>query len=189
MKKFLAMMMMAGLVSVAGAADKLGVVDMEDLIRLHPNTAADKKLLETTVKEFEAERDKLRARIKELNESFEKAAKEFDNPALNEKAKAKAKEDAMRRRDVLVEADRDMQDTVRKRQRELNDQEMRMLKRTTDELRQIIGKYAKDKKYTLVVAANTVAYYDEDIEITNEILKQMGVDPALRKALPAAETK
>jgi len=174
------------LASVA-SAQKYAVVEMEDLVRLHPNTSADKKLLESMVKDFEAERDKLRSRVKELGESFEKAAKEYDNPALSEKAKQKAREDATRRREVTIEADRDLQETVRRRQQELSDQEMRMLKRTTDALREEVTAYAKEKGYQAIFAANVMPFYAKELDATDDVLKRLGVDPKLRKTLEKTE--
>lgn len=174
------------LASVA-SAQKYAVVEMEDLVRLHPNTSADKKLLESMVKDFEAERDKLRARVKELGESFEKAAKEYDNPALSDKAKQKAREDATRRREVAIEADRDLQETVRRRQQELSDQEMRMLKRTTDALREEVTAFAKEKSYQAIFAGNVMPFYSKELDVTDDVLKRLGVDPKLRKTLEKTE--
>jgi Skp family chaperone for outer membrane proteins len=117
----------------------IAVIDLETLVRLHPNTASDKKLLEQTLKEFTGEKD----------------------------------------------AEREYNETVRSLQRQLTEQEMRMLKRTTAEIEEAVAGYAKAKQLQLVLqlpgeklgAVSGVIYAAPPLNITTNIMKLMGINP------------
>ena len=89
---------LALLAAGAVSAGKLGVVEMDILLRLHPNTVADEALMKELVERLEAEQEKGKAQLKELNEAFEKAVEAYENPSLSDKQRAKAKADADRAR-------------------------------------------------------------------------------------------
>ena len=72
---------------VAARAQSVAVVDMEELVRLHPDTASDKKLFDQTLKDFRAENDELRQRLEALQDDFEKIRKESQDPSLSDKAR------------------------------------------------------------------------------------------------------
>ena len=176
-----------------GETPAIAVVDLEELVRLHPNTASDKKLLEQTLKEFTSQKEQLQTRFEEARKTFEEAVREVQNPALSEKAKKKAEDEAMARRTAAVEAERELTETVRSLQRQLTDQEVRMLKRTTGEIEEAITAYAKSKKIELVLqlpgeklgAVSGVLYAAPPMNITTNIMKLMGIRPeAAAETLP-----
>ena len=176
-------------VCLAGAAlaqsSGIAVIDLETLVRLHPNTASDKKLLEQTLKEFTGEKDQLQARLEAARKAFEAAVRDVQNPALSEKAKKKVEDDAMTKRSTLVDAEREYNETVRSLQRQLTEQEMRMLKRTTAEIEEAVAGYAKAKQLQLVLqlpgeklgAVSGVIYAAPPLNITTNIMKLMGINP------------
>ena len=167
--------------SLALAQDKTAVVNMVDLVRFHPSRERDRKLMQDTEKEYQEKLDKQRDRFEQLREDYERAVKEARNPALNEKAKAEAEEKAMRHRDVLAEADRDLRQEMQKLQRELGDLDARLLRQVTGEIREVITAFSREARYALVLDGTTLAYFDPKLEVTDEILKRMGVDPKVRK--------
>ena len=183
---------------LAGAATAqspaIAVVDLEDLVRLHPNTTADKKLLEQTLKEYSGQKEQLQDRVEATRKAFEAAVKEVQNPALSEKAKKRAEEDAMEKRGEALEAEREYSETVRALQRQLTEQEIRMLKRTTAEIEAAVAAYAKAKQVDLVQqlpgeklgAASGVMYANPALNITTNIMNLMGIRPAPPKADEAA---
>ena len=118
MKQMMVMLAAVLAATVMLAQEKTAVVNMVDLVRFHPSRERDRKLMQDTEKEFQAKLDKQRDRFEELREEYEKAVKEARNPALNEKAKAEAEDKAMKHRDVLAEADRDLRQEMQKLQRE-----------------------------------------------------------------------
>lgn len=179
---------------VFGQAPTIAVVDLEELVSLHPNTAADKKLLEQTLKEFTAEKDELRERFEKARDAFEDAVKEVQNPALSEKAKRKAEDEALKRRTAALNAEREMSERVRALQRQLTEQEVRMLKRTASEIEDAVAGYARARKIDLVLqlpgeklgAVSGVLYAAPPLNITTNIMTLLGIRPEAAEK-PAAE--
>lgn len=167
--------------AVVMAQEKSAVVNMLELVRFHPSRERDRKLMQDTEKEFQAKLDKQRDRFDQLRDDYEKAVKEARNPALNDKARAEAEDKAMKHRDVLAEADKDLRSEMQKLQRELGDLDSRLLRQVTGDIREVITKYAQENKLGVVLDGTTLAYFDPKLEATDEILKRMGVDPKVRK--------
>lgn len=178
-----ATMVMAALLAatVAMAQEKTAVVNMVDLVRFHPSRERDRKLMQDTEKEFQSKLDKQRDRFEQLRDDYEKAVKEARNPALNDKARAEAEDKAMKHRDVLAEADRDLRQEMQKLQRELGDLDTRLLRQVTGDIREILSKYAQEAKYGIILDGTTMAYFDPKLDVTDDVLKRMGVDPKVRK--------
>jgi len=177
------------------AAEKTAVVNMVDLVRFHPSRERDRKLMEETEKEFQAKLDKQRDRFEELRADYEKLVKEARNPALNDKAKAESEDKAMKHREVLSQADRDLRGEMQKLQGELGDLDARLLRQVTGNIRTVVTKYAQDKKLDVVLDSTTMAYFNPQLEITDDVLTLLGVDPKVRtekkktESEPAAEKK
>lgn len=167
----------------ASAQQKIAVVDLEKLIRLHPNTIADKELLEATLKDYSAQKEQLQSVAISTRKAYEEAIREASNAALSESAKQKAEAAAMEKRQAAIEADRNAAEKVRELQRSLNEQEMRMLKRTSDVIERAVNAYAKGKGIDLVLqlpsgklgAISGVIYSNENMDITPDIMKLLGI--------------
>jgi Skp family chaperone for outer membrane proteins len=171
------------------AQEKTAVVNMIDLVRFHPNRERDRKLMQDTEKEYQAKLDKQRDRFEQLRDDYEKAVKESRNPALNEKARAEAEDKAMKQRDVVADAERDLRQDMQKYQRELGDLDTRLLRQVTGDIRERVSKFAAENKYTLILDGTTLAYSDPKLDVTDAVLKQMGVDPKVRKEAVDKEAK
>jgi Skp family chaperone for outer membrane proteins len=163
------------------AEEKTVVVSMIDLIRYHPNRERDRKLMSDTEKEYQEKLDKRRERFEQLREDFERVAKDARNPVLSDKARTEAEAKALKQRDVVAEAERDLRQEAQKLQRELAELDSRLLRQVTGEIRETITKYAKDTKASLVMDASTLAYHDPKMDVTDDVLKRMGIDPKVRK--------
>ena len=187
---FPALFALCVLVSTAvRAADlKIGVVDMEKLVRCHPNTESDRKLLEETAKDFAAQRDALRTRFEDAAKAFEATARQAQDGALSEKARQRAADEARSRREEAMAAEREYAEKTRDLQKQLSDQQARMLKRTYTEIQQAVAAFAKENGYTLVAEAPTgekagspasIVYFDESFDITQAIMDRLGLqEPA-----------
>ncbi|HNX33097.1 MAG TPA: OmpH family outer membrane protein [Kiritimatiellia bacterium] len=163
------------------AQEKTAVVNMVDLVRFHPSRERDRKLMQETEKEYQAKLDKQRDRFEQLRDDYEKAVKEARSPALNEKARAEAEDKAMKHREVLTEADRDLRQEMQKLQRDLGELDTRLLRQVTSDIRDVLSKYAQETKSTVILDGTTIAYFDPKLDVTDDILKRMGVDPKVRK--------
>lgn len=175
----------AGLV----AQEKTAVVNMADLVRFHPSSERDRKLMQDTGKEFQAKLDKQRDRFDQLYKDYEKAVKEARNPALNDKAKAEAEDTAIKHRDVLSEAERDLNAESQKLRRELSDQETRLMRQIMGDIREVVNKFAQESKYAVVLDGTVLPYYDLKLDVTDDVLKRMGVDPKVRKEAKEKDAK
>ncbi len=183
--RFAALLAVLAASSLAAADLNLAVVDMEQLVQRHPNTASDKKLLEQTLQEYSEQKETLQSLAETARKAYEAAAKEAQNPALSDKAKQRQEEDAQRKREAAVRADREYSETVRNLQRQLTDQEMRMLKRTYAEIQGVIAAHAKENGLSLVMElpgrklgnASGVVYSEASLDITTAILTRMGISP------------
>ncbi len=169
--------------AAAPHAPKIAVIDLEKLIRLHPNTKEDKKKLEATLKDYTKQKEQLQAVAASTRKAFEAAVREVANPALSETAKQKAEAAALEKRQAALEADRNAAEKIRELQRELNKQELKMLKRTSDVIEREIAAYARDNGIDLVLqlpsklsAGSGVAYSAPDMDITGEIMKRLGIE-------------
>lgn len=186
--KYTRIMMVAVMAALMGAAEeKVAVVQMVDLVRFHPNSERDRKLMQDTEKEFQAKLDKRRDRFDQMRSEFEALVKESRNPALNDKARTEAEDKAAKHRTVLAEAERDLRQELQKYQRDLADMETRLLRQITGELRDVVSKYAKDNKYTIIMDGTSLPYFDEKLDVTDQVLKQIGIDPKIRKEAKAKE--
>ena len=181
------------------AQQKVAVINLGKLIELHPNTARDKAVLEATLKDFAAQRDQMKAEVVVKRKAFEEAARAMDNPALSEKARAEARADLLAKRDVAVEAEKATAEKVRDLQHQLTEQEVRMLKITSDEIRNATAAYAKkhgidvvlqgpDPKHQIV---SSVFYSNPAVDITKPIMDLLGIKepPAEAPAEEKADTK
>ena len=66
-------------------------------------------------------------------------------------------------------------------QNDLGELESRLIKLETDDIRAKISAYAKEHDYDLIADSTILAFAKESFDVTDEILKSMGVDPAKRK--------
>ena len=163
-------------------AQSIATVDMEELIRLHPDTASDKKLFDQTLKDFRGENDELRQKLEALQDDFEKIRKESQDPTLSDKARKAAEERASKARDSLIAADRTAREKMQARQEQLSDMQSRMIKKTFNEIREVVRKYAEGRKLPVVFSANQVVYCDKSLDITDAILKQMNITQPAHEA-------
>lgn len=181
------------------AQQKVAVINLGKLIELHPNTARDKAVLEATLKDFASQRDQLKAEVMLKRKAFEEAARAVDNPALSEKARAEARADLLAKRDIAIEAEKATAEKVRDLQRQLTEQEVRMLKITSDEIRAATAAYAKKHGIDVVLQApdpqrqivSSVFYSSPSVDITKPIMELLGVkEPSAAKdEAPADEKK
>ena len=175
---------LAILASLSAFADlKIGTVNMIHLVELHPTHESNKTLVKSSNDDFKAKLDEKQDALKAMLDDARKTYDDLQNPMLSATAKADAQKklDGMQQK---VNAAR--QDLIRSEQnyREtMNDLETRLLKMETSDIRAKISVYAKEKGLDLVIDSTMAAYANDDLDVTDDILKAMNVDPAKRKAL------
>ena len=175
---------LAILASLSAFADlKIGTVNMIHLVELHPTHESNKALVKSSNDDFKAKLDEKQDALKAMLDDARKTYDDLQNPMLSATAKADAQKklDGMQQK---VNAAR--QDLIRSEQnyREtMNDLETRLLKMETSDIRAKISVYAKEKGYDLVIDSTMAAYANDSLDVTDDTLRAMKVDPAKRKAL------
>ena len=182
MKKVMMMAAMVAALTVA-AEMKIGTVNMVDLVRLHPNHEANRTLVKTTDAEYKAKLDAKQDALKALLDDARKIYDDTQNPMLSVSAKAEAQKklDGMQQkvnaaRQELLRSEQNYRETM-------NDLETRLLKMETSDIRAKISAYAKEKGLDLVIDSTMAAYANDALDVTDDILRAMNVDPAKRKTL------
>ena len=176
MKKLVFAMAVAAAMA-ASAEMKLGTVDMMLLVKNHPNYDSNKTLLTSTDKDYQKKLEKIKSEGDSLQEEGKKLMEQMRNPMLTAKAKADIEKQLGDIQQKLMGIEqRYRSDAMRSRQ-DLQDLEARLLRTTTDDLKKRIAKYAAANGYDLIFDSNAAAYATSTLDVTDAMLKDLGVDP------------
>jgi Skp family chaperone for outer membrane proteins len=178
-----ALMMTVCGMCIAGE-QKIAVVDMNELLKSHPETEQAEAVLEETVKEIEAEKEKLMSKLEGLRDEVEGIMNQAKNRALSDGKRKKLKSAAEEKYKELRKMDFQAKKTMSQRKMELNEQKMMMHKRIVEEISEKVAKYADKKGYAFVLdkagigmsGMPAVIHADEDADITDAIKKLLAKD-------------
>ena len=166
-------------ITVAGAFAemKVGSVDMLLLVRNHPNYDSNKTLLTSTDKDYQKKLEAIKAEGEALQEEGKGLMDQMRNPMLIAKAKAdiEGKLGEIQKKLAGI-AQRYQSESMRCRQ-DLQELESRLLKTTTDDLRKRLAKFSEKNGYDFIYDSNAVPFAKKEYDVTDEMLKAMGVDP------------
>ncbi|MBQ6341012.1 MAG: OmpH family outer membrane protein [Kiritimatiellae bacterium] len=170
--------------SVAAFADlKICTVNMIHLVELHPTHESNRALVKSSNEDYKAKLDAKQDALKALLDDARKIYDDTQNPMLSVSAKAEAQKklDGMQQkvnaaRQELLRSEQNYRETM-------NDLETRLLKMETSDIREKISAYAKEKGLDLVIDSTMAAYANDALDVTDDILRAMNVDPAKRKTL------
>ena len=180
MKKILILAAMAAALTVA-AEVKIGTVNMVDLVRLHPNHESNRALVKTTDSEYKTKLDAKQDELKEIADEGKKSQSDLQNPMLSTQARAAAQKKLESIQKRFLDGQQEMRQMATRFQNDLGELESRLIKLETDDIRAKISAYAKKNDYDLIADSTILAFAKESFDVTDEILKAMGVDPAKRK--------
>jgi len=185
-KKAALLTVLSGMVAISATAFaemKIGTVNMVDLVKLHPSYETNKALLKSTDKDYKEKLDKRQEDIKAIADEGKKAQEDLSNPMLSVSAKASAQKNLESVQRRYIAARQDMEAEVRRYQNELSELEGRLMKLQTEDIREKISAYAKKNGYDMIIDATMLAYSKESFDVTDDVLRAMGIDPAKRKTL------
>ena len=208
--------LMAGVLTVVlavsngfGAEMKLATIDMSKVMKSFNETKSAEELLAKQIEEFEAEQKDMVADRDKLRKEFEAARESAKDKALSDKEREKKMDGAEEKLNALRDCELKIRDRMNQRQKEIADQKVRMQRRIVGKLRDIIGKYAAEKKLTLVLdsaslgmsGVEMVVYSTDEMDITAGVIKIVNdgiptpvelpakVEKAEKSAKAGAETK
>ena len=176
--KTLALAACAVAVLTASAEVKIGVVDMMSLVRNHSSYEPNKKLLSDTEKDYTRKIDGMKSDLEEIQEEGKKLSEQLRNPLLSAAAKEKLEKEMVDVQGRFVSLQQRIRGEVMRTQQELQGLEGRLLKATTEDLRRKINEFAESGGYDIIVDRTAAPYSKEALDVTPEVLKAMGVDPA-----------
>jgi len=146
-------------------------------VRNHPNYESNKELLTSTDKDYQKKLDVIKAEGDKLQEEGKKLAEQVRNPMLAAKAKADVEKQLMDLQQKLVGIEQRYRAEAMRNRQDLQDLEARLFKTTTEDLRKRIAKFAEAKGYDFVFDRTATPYYKPTYDVTDALLKEMGVDP------------
>ncbi len=167
--------------SVASFGLKLGTVDMLVLTKNHPAYETNKTLLLNTEKDFRKKLDELKKELDSIQAEGEKHVEAARNPMASPKVKAEAEQALGEIQNRYMQQQQKMRTEMMRSQQELAQLETSLVKAQTDDLKKRISKFAEKNGYDVVVDSTAAFYAKESFNVTDAVLKEMGVDPAKAK--------
>ncbi len=180
MKK-IAMMAVVAATMAAAAGMKIGTVNMVDLVRLHPSHESNRTLVKTTDNDYKAKLEAKQDELKEIAEEGKKAKGDLQNPLLSTSARADAQKKLESVQQKFLAGQQEMRQMANRFQTDLSDLESRLIKLETEDIRVKINTFAKENGYDIIADSSMLAFSKDSFDVTDAILKALGVDPAKRK--------
>ena len=163
--------------ATAFAEAKFVMVDMVLLVRNHPSYDANKELLTSTDKDFQKKLDAIKSEGEKLQAEGRQLADQLRNPMLADKAKGDIEKQLMDIQKKLVGIEQRYRAEAARCRQDIQDLEGRLLKTTTDNIRKRIAKFAEENGYDIVFDQQSAPYAKPAYDVTDQVLKAMGVDP------------
>ena len=180
MKKLLIALCVAS-VSVAALAIKVATVDMVILVKNHPAYDTNKTLLLNTEKDLRKKLEDMNKELTAIQEEGKKHAETLRNPMSSKKAKDDAEMALREIENRYMQQQNKVRAEMMRSQQELAQLEAGLLKAQSDDLKKRISKFADKNDYDLVIDSSAALYSKSSFNVTDAVLKEMGVDPAKAK--------
>tara|TARA_B100000035_G_scaffold233403_1_gene201667 strand:+ start:44837 stop:45325 length:489 start_codon:yes stop_codon:yes gene_type:complete len=161
MKKILLIIFTCFLTNIANSEVKIGFVQVDQILKNAPQTAASNKKLE---KEFKKRTDTLKKAIQEIQKEEKDFAK--NSLTLSDKEKEKISRKLQQSKIDAQRDERELREDIDIRRRE-------EINELQTEVNKTIEKIAADQKFDLIVYQG-VAYASPKIDITDQVIKALG---------------
>ena len=185
--------MMLGMMALCAAAAfgdvKIGTVDMMVLVRNHKSYDTNKKMLQDSEKKYQKELDSMKAELDALQEEGKKVADQGRNPMLAQAQKDKIEKELLDIQNKFVAGQQKLRTKAMESQQKLQEFESMLLKSTTEDIRAVVNKFAEDNGYDLIVESTVTAFAKKSLDVTDSLLKEMGIDPKYAKGREKDEGK
>lgn len=186
MKKLVGILSVA--LSLSAVAElKIGVVDMMLLVRNHPQYESNRTLLTSTEADYKKRLDAMKSDLDSIQDEGRKLADELRSPMLAEAAKKKLENRLVDIQTRYMKQQQTLRSEAMRNQQELQDLEARVLKQQASDLKKRVEDYAKRASFDMILDASAAIYFAEKFDVTEAILKEMGVDPKKAKTVSVKE--
>ena len=176
MKRIVACACAVAAALVASAGMKVGTVNLETLIKNHPNHESNRTLVKSTADDYRKKMEARQEQAKVLMEEGKKIQSDYQNPMLSAAAKTdlQKKMDGLQRK--LYSLQQEMRADDQHYQEELADLQQRLFKIEKKDVEEKITEFAKEQEYDLIVDVAACGFSKPDLDVTENILKKMGVE-------------
>ena len=185
--------MMLGIMALCAAAAfgdiKIGTVDMMVLVRNHKSYDTNKKMLQDSEKDYQKELDDMKAELDALQDEGKKIADQARNPMISQSQKDKIEKELLDIQNKYVAGQQKFRAKAMESQQKLQELESQLLKITTEEIRAVVTKFADDNGYDLIIESTVTAFAKKSLDVTDSLLKEMGIDPKYAKGREKDEGK
>lgn len=188
MKKIVALAAIAAS-TMAFAELKIGIVDMMILVRNQSQYEANKQLLLSTEKDYQKRLDAMKSEMDSMQDEGKKLADEYRNPMLSQAAKTKLENEMMALQQKLMTQQQKLRAEAMRNQQDLGDLEARLLKAQADDIRKRVSDYAGKNGYDCILESTAAIFAKPELDVTDGVLQEMGVDPKTAKRSAEDEGK
>lgn len=183
-KIFVFITIITATVTMASAAQKIAVVDMEAVVRAHPKAEQNDKALRAKQAELEAKRDALLAELKAKEEKIVQLEKDIrTNPMYTEKVKREKAEEGRALVLDLQKSEKEIRSKVAEMQRELTKQERMLFDEVMNDIQTAVKKISTEKGFSMALDSSAyraavpmpiVVYSEPSIDITDFVIAAIG---------------
>ena len=188
MKKIIAVAAVALCASVF-ADLKIGTVEMMLLVRNHKSYDTNKKMLQDSEKDYQKDLDNMKAELDALQDEGKKVADQARNPMISQAQRDKIEKELLDIQNKYVAGQQKLRAKAMESQEKLQEFEARLLKATTEDIRAAVSKFADENGYDIIVESTVTAFAKKSLDVTDSILKEMGIDPKYAKGREKDESK
>ena len=164
--------------AIAMADLKIGTVEIGILIRNHKRYETNKRFLDDSEKESQARLESMRKDLEKVQADGQKIADEAQNPMLAAGRRQELEKRLMEIQKKLISGQQALRGEAMRAQQDLQSTEAKFQKIMGDDLRKVISDFAATNGYDLVIDSSAVPYSSKSMDVTDGVLKLMGVDPA-----------
>lgn len=174
--------------TLAAFADvKIGTVDMMLLVRNHKSYEGNKAYLTETEASCKRKLDAMKTGLQSLQDEGRKLADELRNPMLADASKKSLENRLVDIQNRFIKQQQEMRNEALRAEQELSETEARLLRIQAKDIKEIITKFSEKEGYDLILDGSAALYAKKTCDVTDGILKQMGVDPAKARQAVAKE--
>lgn len=162
-QKFLSLFVVfsLSLLSSYAFALEIGVIDLK-------NISKESKAISYVEKEVKEQKENFQKEIDKKRNSLERDVQKF-----KEKAEKMKKEDVEKKQKALQKDLNDLKESAEKKQKSLNEGLNKALEEVNSEMQKIIAKISKEKGLKLVVTSAQAVYFEDSLDITQEVIKEL----------------
>ena len=198
-RRFLSTALAASLVTFATAADgkiSIATVDMQELFKQYYKTNEAQKQLSVDFARIQKDVNERKAKIRDLNTSFESLKKQIDDPSINDSKRQSLSKDAQVQYQDLIALDRECREFEQRRRQALEEKKNQRMRGIFEEIRKLVEEQAKVDNYDFVldksglsqIGVPFILYSKDATDVTAVLLKNLNKD-APAGSLPSDDDK